>query len=276
MTITATGSTIIFGDSTVQSTAISNTTAAIDASQIVTGTLPIARGGTNSTSTPTSGGVAYGTGSAIGITAAGSSGQVLTSAGTSVPSWTTPTPGSMVLISSVNSTSGIQNFAFTSGISGTYTKYRIITEGIYSLGGTAQAALNLLFYTSSGNYDTNNVYNNIGVWNSGNLSGTATVFGTSPNSQPSVVLGPGNGGMAGNNAQNGYNTIIDLSTYYNTSGNYFASMIFNGSGGQSFSWTGQAFYKGTSGNNQSIIGFKIYFPSGATDLVGKVSLYGIT
>jgi len=56
----------------------------------VTGTLPIANGGTNSTSTPTAGGAVYGTGSAMATTAAGTSGQVLTSNGVSAPSWTTP------------------------------------------------------------------------------------------------------------------------------------------------------------------------------------------
>jgi hypothetical protein len=53
----------------------------------VTGTLPIANGGTNSTATPTAGGASYGTGTAFAFTAAGTAGQVLTSAGTSAPTW---------------------------------------------------------------------------------------------------------------------------------------------------------------------------------------------
>ena len=57
----------------------------------VTGTLPIANGGTNSTATATAGGIGYGTGTAHAYTAAGTSGQVLTSAGASAPTWTTPT-----------------------------------------------------------------------------------------------------------------------------------------------------------------------------------------
>jgi hypothetical protein len=51
--------------------------------------LPIANGGTNSTSTPTSGGAVYGTGTAYAITAAGTAGQVLTSNGSSAPTWST-------------------------------------------------------------------------------------------------------------------------------------------------------------------------------------------
>jgi len=53
----------------------------------VSGTLPIANGGTNSTATATAGGAAYGTGTAYAFTAAGTAGQVLTSAGASAPTW---------------------------------------------------------------------------------------------------------------------------------------------------------------------------------------------
>jgi len=59
----------------------------------VTGTLPIANGGTNATTTPTSGAVAYGTGTAYGFSAAGSSGQFLISGGTGSPTWTDTIPG---------------------------------------------------------------------------------------------------------------------------------------------------------------------------------------
>lgn len=53
----------------------------------VNGTLPIANGGTNSTATATAGGAGYGTGTAHAYTAAGTAGQVLTSAGASAPTW---------------------------------------------------------------------------------------------------------------------------------------------------------------------------------------------
>ena len=58
-----------------------------NASNISSGTLSTARGGTNSSATPTQGGVAYGTGSAYAFTAAGTSGKVLTSNGSSAPTW---------------------------------------------------------------------------------------------------------------------------------------------------------------------------------------------
>jgi hypothetical protein len=56
-------------------------------SLLTAGTLPTAAGGTNSTATPTAGGAVYGTGSAYAITAAGTTGQVLTSNGSSAPTW---------------------------------------------------------------------------------------------------------------------------------------------------------------------------------------------
>lgn len=53
----------------------------------VSGTLPIANGGTNSTATPTAGGVVYGDGSSHAVTSAGTAGQIFTSAGASAPTW---------------------------------------------------------------------------------------------------------------------------------------------------------------------------------------------
>ena len=49
--------------------------------------LPVANGGTNSSATPTHGGVDYGTGSAHAFTAAGTAGQILQSNGAAAPTW---------------------------------------------------------------------------------------------------------------------------------------------------------------------------------------------
>jgi hypothetical protein len=54
---------------------------------IITGVLAIASGGTNGTAAPVAGAVPYGTGTAYGFTAAGTAGQVLTSAGAGTPVW---------------------------------------------------------------------------------------------------------------------------------------------------------------------------------------------
>jgi hypothetical protein len=70
-----------------------------------TGTLPIANGGTNSTAVPTAGGVVYGTGTAQAVTAAGTSGQFLTSAGAGTPTWSSVTTG-FTLATPLTTTSG--------------------------------------------------------------------------------------------------------------------------------------------------------------------------
>ena len=58
-----------------------------------TGTVPITNGGTNSTATPTNGGVTYGTGSAYAVTSAGTTNQLLQSAGAAAPTWTSAING---------------------------------------------------------------------------------------------------------------------------------------------------------------------------------------
>ncbi|MGE3802177.1 MAG: tail fiber domain-containing protein, partial [Candidatus Kapaibacterium sp.] len=70
---------------------IGSTTTAVDlATAEVSGVLPINRGGTNGTATPTSGAVAYGTGTAYAFSAAGTSGDILRSGGAGAPTWQNP------------------------------------------------------------------------------------------------------------------------------------------------------------------------------------------
>jgi len=82
-------------NSFIESTPIGlNNPSAGNFTSVILGTpLAISYGGTNSTSTPTAGAVPYGTGTAYAFTAAGSSGQVLTSNGAGVPTWTTNAGG---------------------------------------------------------------------------------------------------------------------------------------------------------------------------------------
>jgi hypothetical protein len=77
------GGVTTFSAGTTGFTPSTGTTGAIT----LAGTLAIANGGTNSTATATAGGSAYGTGTAFAFTAAGTAGQVLTSAGASAPVW---------------------------------------------------------------------------------------------------------------------------------------------------------------------------------------------
>jgi len=96
----------------------------------VTGTLPIANGGTNGTATPTAGTVAYGTGTAYAFTAAGTSGQVLTSNASGAPTWTTPT--SAITITDDTTTVTTRYPLFASVTSGTLsTEYTSSTKYQY-------------------------------------------------------------------------------------------------------------------------------------------------
>jgi hypothetical protein len=70
-----------------QITSASNTSIAIAASQVTSGQLAIAQGGTNSNATPTAGAVPYGTGTAYAFSLAGTTNQVLLSGGTGTPTW---------------------------------------------------------------------------------------------------------------------------------------------------------------------------------------------
>ena len=52
----------------------------------------------NGSNTPTAGGVTYGDGTQYATTSAGTSGQVLTSAGSGTPTWATPSPGGTTML----------------------------------------------------------------------------------------------------------------------------------------------------------------------------------
>ena len=82
VTIANTG-VLSFSGGTTGLTPATATTGAVT----LAGTLVVANGGTNGTATPVAGAVPYGTGTAYGFTAAGTAGQVLTSAGAGTPVW---------------------------------------------------------------------------------------------------------------------------------------------------------------------------------------------
>ena len=77
----------------------------------VNGTLPVANGGTNATATPTAGGITYGTGTAYAFSTAGTSGQVLTSNGSSAPTWTTV--GGLGTVTSITAGTGLTGGVIT-------------------------------------------------------------------------------------------------------------------------------------------------------------------
>jgi hypothetical protein len=126
----------------------------------VTGTLPIANGGTNSTATPTAGGVVYGTGTAQAVTAAGTAGYFLQSNGASAPSWAAVGASALVYISQVNATSSA-TVSFTNLTA--YDNYMVIISKVQSDSSTT-GTFQMLTSTNNGssynstNYKYANVY----------------------------------------------------------------------------------------------------------------------
>ena len=122
MTVTVTHATL--ADGTFSATGA----LAWDATHSFSGTLLIANGGTNSTATPTAGAVPYGNGTSYNFTLAGTTGQVLTSAGAGAPTWATPTMGTVTsvtgtahVVSSGGVTPAISMAAATTSVNGYLT-----------------------------------------------------------------------------------------------------------------------------------------------------------
>lgn len=232
--------------------------AAVNLASGVTGTLPIANGGTNSTATPTAGGIVYGDGSAHQITAAGTSGQVLTSAGAGTPTWSTPSSGAMVFITSAtasnSSTLNVEN-AMT-----TYGMYLIVATGLnMSAAGYLQAYLKI-----GGSYQTGASYN--WVVNSGQ---TPATNGTGSNI---AFLRFGEGNSLPQNTNYGMMLYMWLpnpsssqyKTYSSQLSGYDSNLgidFYNGAGG----------FKGSTG---ALTGVQ-FFCSNARTFNGVFRLYGI-
>ena len=185
----------------------STSTTFVNLTSNVTGTLPIANGGTGSTATATAGAVIYGTGTAYGVTAAGTSGQVLTSAGSSAPTWSTPSAGAITLISTQTASSSA-TIAWT-GLSG-YNHYMLIIDGLMP---ASNSYLQLQFGTGSGpTYVTSGYYyvqNNIYSNNSG--VGTAL---NAADSGSSTQINIGGGNSTGNQLQSTYTFFNATYTIY--------------------------------------------------------------
>ena len=226
----------------------------------VTGTLPIANGGTNSTATPTSGGVGYGTGTANAYTSAGTSGQVLTSAGSSAPTWSTPSASAMTLISTQTASSS-SDLHWT-GLSG-YDKYLLVIASI-SLGYNLGASLIMRFGTGSGpTYIT---------------SGYSAELLDISSSQGTIIFGSSSyimvSGYQGVYSPSAISANVQLSGFNNTSAYpSFQSIASYQNGSQAQVLDVAAGVYLSTGN--IITALKIYSTSG-TIISGSASLYGIT
>jgi len=162
---------------------------ATSTSALTTGTLPIASGGTNSTATPTSGGIGYGTGTAHAYTAAGTSGQPLISAGAGAPAF-----GTLALGTANTNVSGTLTVTNGGTGAGTFTTNGVIYGNTTSaLGVTAAGTTGQVLIATTSSAPS---------W--GQVSLTAGVTGTLPvgNGGTGITTTPSNGQIPIGNGTN--------------------------------------------------------------------------
>ena len=195
---------------------------------------PVVQTGTianyNLDGSPTAGGVAYGTGPALAVSAAGTLGQVLTSAGAGTPTWSAAAAGTVTSVSVV-SANGLNGTVATATTTPAITLSTTIT-GVLKGNGTAISAAasgtdyapatsgtSILYGNGSGGFS--NVTIGTGVaFSGGTLSATGSggtvtsVTGTAP-----VVSSGGNTPAismpAATTSVNGYLTSTDWTTFNN-------------------------------------------------------------
>ena len=236
-------------------------------------TLAIASGGTNSTATPTAGGVGYGTGTAHAYTTAGTSGQVLTSAGAAVPTWTTPLAG---ITNTSNTALGVSAFNVSAtGVNNSAVGYQALlsnTTGAQNSAFGKDALLNnttgasnsavgyqALFSNTTGSYNSASGYaallnNTTGSYNSavGYQALNANTIGI----QNSAV---GYRALYSNTTGN-YNSAVGYHALYgNTTGNYnsafgYYALYTNTTGASNSAFGVQALINNTTGNYNSAVG----------------------
>jgi len=208
---------------------------------------PIVQTGTianyNLDGSPTLGGVVYGTGPALAVSAAGTVGQVLTSAGAATPTWATPTTGTVSSVSVV-SANGLAGTVATATTTPAITLSTTIT-GLLKGNGTAISAAasgtdyapatsgaSILYGNGAGGFS--NVTIGTGVsFAAGTLSATGSggtvtsVTGTAPvvssgGATPAISM------PAATTSVNGYLTSTDWNTFNNKGSGSVTSVSFTG------------------------------------------------
>jgi hypothetical protein len=212
--------------------------------------------------------------SAAGTTqmlAVGSSGQLLQSNGASAPSWVAAPSSAMTKISTTVISGNPSSVTVTSGISSTYTKYKIIIEGLYDNSG-ASSQLTFQLY-ANGALDANNCYGSNGY----QLSAGGTF--TSTNSVNTSLWLPATSSTFNFNGSQSSSMYleIDLDTIYNTNAGSYTikalSRMQTASFGAPRSGVVGMVYEGASGSNSAVTGFGI---AGYSQFVGTINLYGIS
>jgi hypothetical protein len=152
--------------------------------------LPIANGGTNATATPTSGAVAYGTGTAYAFTSAGTSGQVLQSNGASAPTWV-----NLSTLGVSTFSAGTTGFTPSSATSGAVTLAGTLATTNGGTGLTSFAANGVVYASSSSALTTGSALTFDGSQLAVNAAagGINMVVSSSGNTGSRVIGGTGSG-----------------------------------------------------------------------------------
>lgn len=107
--------------------------------------------------------VQYNNAGAFGAVSSGTSGQVLTSAGAgAAPTWTTPSAGALVYISTTTASGSANTLDITTGFSSTYDDYLIIGENI-RLGTNAGDSMEFRIYTGGSLRTSSYQYNSLSI-----------------------------------------------------------------------------------------------------------------
>ena len=220
----------------------------------------------NGTNTPTAGGVTYGNGTEYATTSAGTSGQVLTSAGASAPTWATMSAAALTLIST-QTASGSASIAWT-GLSG-YNKYLLIVDNFVP--STGADNLTLVLGTGAGPTYIATGYYGSDVYNASNSSPAG---GSNQTNATYIDLNSGN-------------TVDSTASYGGFSGELtFINMDASPAADARVLWgsvfpTGATIFRQNSGgatvynNTTAKTAIKLAF-STRTIASGKASLYGIS
>jgi hypothetical protein len=195
----------------------------------------------------------------------GTSGQVLTSAGSAAaPTWTTPTTSGLVFISSQTVTTaypGVASVDFTSGISSTYDNYQIVFSNFRVSTGAARIRMRLY---SAGAWATS--YTSLGAWGQ-----SGSVVGADINASQ-AFLGNNNGGTpTSDTVWSGTLTLggVNTSTSYASTVNGVVVGAGNTSASSTITTMG-----GTMSVSGTVTGFQLYFSTGSV-WFGTVALYGM-
>jgi len=179
----------------------------------VTGILPVSNGGTGVSTVAIPGGLVYGVSSTVlGYSAAGNSGQILVSGGTSTPTWMDATS---LPVSNIYTTSA------------SLTGNRVVTQGVYTLGFTNSQTTGTAFgITGSGVYTGTEGLFNVTA-NSATTGTLATISSNSLTGGNLLTLTNSNASQLGAALNIVTNTTGGAAEIISAAGNYTGTGLFN-------------------------------------------------